>query len=57
MLPLERHRLILQLLGQQGVMRVNDIAAHPAFPVKRCAVTSANCSAEGCSAAVMAAHW
>lgn len=27
MLPLERHRLILQLLGQQGVMRVNDIAA------------------------------
>ncbi|WP_058911476.1 DeoR/GlpR family DNA-binding transcription regulator [Entomohabitans teleogrylli] len=27
MLPLERHRLILQLLGQSGVMRVNDIAA------------------------------
>ncbi|HED3046327.1 TPA: DeoR/GlpR transcriptional regulator, partial [Klebsiella oxytoca] len=26
MLPLERHRLIVELLGQRGVMRVNEIA-------------------------------
>lgn len=26
MLPLERHRLIVELLGQHGVMRVNEIA-------------------------------
>ncbi|CAM3346081.1 HTH-type transcriptional repressor GlcR [Klebsiella spallanzanii] len=26
MLPLERHRLIIELLGQRGVMRVNEIA-------------------------------
>ncbi|WP_258556171.1 hypothetical protein, partial [Klebsiella pneumoniae] len=25
MLPLERHRLIVELLGQHGVMRVNEI--------------------------------
>ncbi|MGP6945278.1 hypothetical protein ACTZOK_25935, partial [Klebsiella pneumoniae] len=24
MLPLERHRLIVELLGQRGVMRVNE---------------------------------
>ncbi|STT72743.1 L-fucose operon activator [Klebsiella pneumoniae] len=27
MLPLERHRLIVELLGQHGVMRVNEIGA------------------------------
>ncbi|VFS89045.1 Lactose phosphotransferase system repressor [Raoultella planticola] len=26
MLPLERHRLIVELLGQHGVMRVDEIA-------------------------------
>lgn len=37
MLPLERHRLIVELLGQHGVMRVNEIAQATRVPGKRSA--------------------
>ena len=39
MLPLERHRLIVELLGQHGVMR-----KQPGFPVKRYVGISVNWS-------------
>ncbi len=32
MLPLERHRLIVEPLGQHGVMRVNEIAQSDSSP-------------------------
>ncbi len=44
MLPLERHRLIVELLGQHGVMRVDEIAQATRFLVKRYVGISVNWS-------------